>query len=135
MTYYNPLMGGPKQAPKVLQIGWGEGLDEAGRFLNNLSDNNEVSAFSWYHIGPFSYYFEGDTVEQSMNERITDETYDLLFDSDYLVIYIHQWQREIPSSILEPLKAYQPLKTIVINNIPYVDIYRVADLDPSDFRP
>jgi hypothetical protein len=34
LSYYNPLMGGPRKAPQVMQIGWGEGLDQAGRYLD-----------------------------------------------------------------------------------------------------
>ncbi len=33
-SYYNPLMGGSQKAPQVMQIGWGEGLDEAACYLN-----------------------------------------------------------------------------------------------------
>ena len=32
--YYNPLMGGGSTAPYMLNIGWGEGLDQAARYLN-----------------------------------------------------------------------------------------------------
>ncbi len=34
LTYFNPLAGGSRTAPHVLFVGWGEGLDEAARWLN-----------------------------------------------------------------------------------------------------
>ena len=34
LAYYNPLLGGGRKAPQVMQIGWGEGLDQAAMYLN-----------------------------------------------------------------------------------------------------
>jgi 4-amino-4-deoxy-L-arabinose transferase-like glycosyltransferase len=46
LDYYNPLLGGAKNAPEVMMIGWGEGLDQAGRILNTLPGKGRV--VSWY---------------------------------------------------------------------------------------
>ena len=38
LSYYNPLMGGAAKAPDIMMIGWGEGLDQAARYLNAKPD-------------------------------------------------------------------------------------------------
>jgi hypothetical protein len=135
LNYYNPILGGGEKATNVMQIGWGEGLDEAGRYLNEISENENFTVMSWYHNGSFSYFFDGETNLKGMNGRITEEIFQSLFESDYLVIYIHQWQRNLPHQIIESLHNYEPLSTIKINGIPYVDIFRVSDLERKDFTP
>jgi len=37
-SYYNPLAGGSSRAPQVMMIGWGEGMDQAARYLNQKPD-------------------------------------------------------------------------------------------------
>lgn len=37
-TYFNPLLGGAFTAPRLVRIGWGEGLDELGRWLSTRID-------------------------------------------------------------------------------------------------
>ena len=38
LTYYNPLAGGTRTAPSVMFVGWGEGLEEAGHWLDQQPD-------------------------------------------------------------------------------------------------
>ncbi len=59
LSYYNPLMGGSRKAPEVMQIGWGEGIDLAARYLNQKPDAARLKVISGYDIGSFSYFFKG----------------------------------------------------------------------------
>jgi hypothetical protein len=111
-TYYNPLMGGTSKAPEVMQIGWGEGIDQAARYLNNKPNAEQLRVGSWYSIGSFSYYFSGRA--QTLNNN-----------ADYAVIYIHQWQRYTPKKMLDDLSGKSPEHTIWINGIEYIRIYKL----------
>jgi hypothetical protein len=126
-SYYNPLMGGSQKAPQVMQIGWGEGLDEAGRYLNTKKSAADLHVISWYSPGSFSYFFKGHSRHMGYNEKKQVQTYrDSFFNSDYAVIYIHQWQRQmIPDWMLEYLSTRTPEHTVWINGIEYVQIYRI----------
>ena len=44
-----------------MQIGWGEGLDEAARYLNTKTTAADLHVISWYSPGSFSYFFKGDS--------------------------------------------------------------------------
>jgi hypothetical protein len=124
LSYYNPLLGGGSRAPQVMQIGWGEGLDAAGRYLNDKTDDEQITVASWYRSA-LAYYFDGDTI--SINADPAPEQVDAVRRADYAVIYIHQWQRGVPAIVLEELATRVPEHTIEINGMEYAHIY---DLRP-----
>jgi hypothetical protein len=111
LSYYNPIMGGSKRAPEVMQIGWGEGIDQAARYLNNKPNSENFRVDSWYFEGSFSYFY--------------NPTYKLIPDADYAVVYVHQWQRLIPKELHDYLTGKTPEHTIWINGIEYVRIYKL----------
>ncbi len=56
LTYYNPSMGGAARAPAVMMIGWGEGADEVGRYLDDKTDATEITrGFRLYQRPPFLF--------------------------------------------------------------------------------
>ena len=125
MSYYNPLMGGSAKAPEVMQIGWGEGLDAAARYLNTKPDAHEMEVLAWYPDGVFSYFFDGEThpiyMDFDTNQLVQSwPTY------DYIVLYVHQWQRGLPNQpFLDLFSRFEPEHIIRINGIDYAYIYAV----------
>ena len=124
LSYYNPLLGGSRRAPLVMQIGWGEGLDEAGRYLSAKENSEALTVASWYR-SVLAYHFHGKTV--SIKAQMGPEDMTALAAADYAVIYIHQWQRDVPSALLDEFAQRQPEHSIEINGLEYAHIYR---LDP-----
>ena len=47
LTYYNPLLGGGRRAVQTITVGWGEGLDQAARYLNQRPDAAELEIAAW----------------------------------------------------------------------------------------
>ncbi len=86
LSYYNPLMGGSTRAPHVMMIGWGEGGDQAARFLNTQPGAESATVASGYTNGPFSYFFDGVTLPLYFRHA-----------ADYAVVYTQDWQRQLPS--------------------------------------
>ena len=122
LTYYNPLMGGIRKAPDVMMIGWGEGLDEAARYLNKKPNASELTVASWYP-DTFSAVFDGTTRSVATRSELLEKRLHKLLDSDYIVVYIHQWQRQIPWAMLERLSQRTPEHTIWIAGLEYARIY------------
>jgi hypothetical protein len=123
MSYYNPVMGGPTQAENVMFIGWGEGLDEAARYLNRTVDLDTVSVASWYERGPFSFFYDGPTQSNRY-----------IWDSDYSVIYNHQFQRELPNRrMMAYFDTQTPIHTVDINGIDYVQIFDNRQAPDTDY--
>lgn len=125
LSYYNPLMGGSRKAPQVMQIGWGEGIDEAARYLNQKPDAAKLKVIAWYDTGSFSYFFKGaDRTFWSTQETDPDD-WQKFITSDYAVVYIAQWQRQIPKAVLDYVSRLEPEKTIWIDGLEYVRIYKL----------
>jgi hypothetical protein len=123
LSYYNPLLGGGRRATEVMSIGWGEGLDQAARYLNGLPDAENQVVSVWYDVGPFSYFYNGPTQYIPIVETLDSERLERLLKSDYAVIYIHQWQRDIPANLLDILAKESPVHTVIINDLAYAQIY------------
>lgn len=123
LSYYNPLLGGGRRAPEVMSIGWGEGLDQAARYLNDLPDPENQVVSVWYDVGPFSYFYDGPTQYIPIVETLDPDRLERLLKSDYAVIYIHQWQRDIPANLLDILAGETPIYTLMINDMAYAQIY------------
>jgi hypothetical protein len=127
VSYYNPLMGGSARAPEVMMIGFGEGLDEAARYLNQKAKAENLTTAVWYDTGPYSYFTVGESVYINITNDITRKRLETLLSADYMVIYIHQWQRQIPKPLLEILAEETPEKIITINGLDYATIYDLRD--------
>jgi hypothetical protein len=125
-TYYNPLMGGKKRAPEVMMIGWGEGLDQAARYLNTKPDSNMLRVQSWYPVGPFSFIFEGKTINKDFVANP-----ERLERADYYVLYFHQWQRQRPSEeFIRYFDQQVPEHIVYVDDLEYARIYRRDELTP-----
>lgn len=132
LSYYNPLLGGSRKAPEVMQIGWGEGLDQAARYLNATPGIDQIQVMTWYQKTMFSYFFQGNS--KDLDGDLTTRNMLELLNSDYAVFYIHQWQRQLPN--LELLTFFDqliPEKVIDINGLHYVKVYDLRQVPSPEF--
>jgi hypothetical protein len=138
LSYYNPLMGGPQKAPQVMMIGWGEGLDQAAAYLNHTPESGKLTVTSAYGIGPLSFYFNRQFIHEpnvlNMENEWGPQNADKLRHSDYVVVYINQWQRGYVRPLLDLLDTVEPEYTVVINHIEYARLYRLADLPQPAYQ-
>jgi hypothetical protein len=138
-SYYNPLLGGSRKAPEVMQIGWGEGIDQAARYLNAKPNAEQLTVYSWYETGCFSYLFEGVSHQISSKYEWDEAQVDQFFAADYVVIYIHQWQRKMAEHLLGYLALQTPEYTIQLNGLEYARIYRLDSVrdfyEDSTYQP
>ncbi len=122
MSYYNPLLGGGQRAATVLTLGWGEGLDQAARYLKEENDEAATRIAAWYRTGPFDYFYHGSVISPQY-----------YWFADYIVTYVNQWQRQMPARQLVGYLASLPAEQeIVINGTEYARIYdlRTAPVPP-----
>jgi hypothetical protein len=129
LSYYNPLLGGSSKAPEVMMIGWGEGLDQAARYINSKSEAKHLRVMSYYPDGSFSYFFEGKTLDfiDTWNGIESEQ----LKRADYLVLYIHQWQRQQPDpAMLAYFTSKSPEYVVHIDGFDYAMVYNMRKLIP-----
>jgi hypothetical protein len=126
LSYYNPLLGGAAKAPDVMMIGWGEGLDQAARFLNARSDIEAGNSAAWYS-NSFNLIFSWEADDIPIALELEPEQLNALLAEDYLVIYVHQWQRGTPQNLLDALDGMSPVHIVQINGIEYVRVYQMHE--------
>jgi 4-amino-4-deoxy-L-arabinose transferase-like glycosyltransferase len=124
-SYYNPLLGGTSQAVNVMQIGWGEGLDQAARYINEKPNANRLSVMAWYGSGSFFYFSKSRVYNVSSEWSASDR--DQFNKSDYIVIYLEQWQRNLPAELLDKLRGLKPEYSVWINGLEYVRVYKIQE--------
>ena len=120
-------MGGSAKAPDVMMIGWGEGMDQAARYLNTKPGVEQLRVMSHYSDGSFSYFFLGETLDLvDIWEGINAEGFD---EVDYVVLYYHQWQRQQPDpAMLAFFAAQTPEYVVNIDGLDYALIYDIQRL-------
>jgi hypothetical protein len=119
LSYFNPLLGGPWTAPKLVKVGWGEGLDQVGRWLAGQPDAPGLRVGSTY-ASALAPFFPGKIGEVTAGGL------------DYLVLYRKQVQGGEPSpSILRYFQAEEPVHTVRLDGIDYAWIYAGPAMQPA----
>lgn len=131
-SYYNPLLGGGKTAGETSFVGHGEGLNEAAVYLNTKPGAENFTVMSWYGIGPFSFFFRGESVDLYFARGFSgEETTRFFEDVDYLVTYSSQWFERRPKNLFDMLDNIEPEYSVWINEIEYARIYDVSAIEDS----
>ncbi|MEM7530797.1 MAG: glycosyltransferase family 39 protein [Chloroflexota bacterium] len=118
MTYFNPVMGGTDEAPARMFVGWGEGLEQVGAWLNEQPDAERIHAISWYAPGSLSFFFEGTSISVLHGSRMP------WLDVKYVVLYINQIQRNIPTAnIIQYFTREQSVFEVESNGLTLARVY------------
>ena len=133
LSAYNPLMGGTVLAPRVLLVGWGEGLDKGARYINEKEDAKTLKVATFYREQVFSPFSDSETKPFTAQSIFWN-------DIDYVVLYISQVQRKsFPVSgglqTVDFFLSLEPEHTVRINGIEYAWIYKVPKPLPRSFHP
>jgi len=135
LTYYNPLLGGIKTASKVMFVGWGEGYDQVARYLNSKDNAKELKVATWYSDSCLAPFFQGKVYKISVRSQKAVGVVPW-YETDYVVFYINQVQREIPTrGTVEFFKGLKPEYTVKLAGLEYAWVYKVPDQVPLEAYP
>jgi len=135
LTYYNPLLGGGVVAPRLVPIGWGEGLDQAAHYLNQKENATGLKAAMWDSDVRFASFFRGEI--RKLNEECNGNSLPWE-DIDYVVLYIDNRGTGAPFglSTAKYFDSLEPEHVVHIKGIDYVWIYAAPGPEiPSTFVP
>ncbi|MFQ5577246.1 MAG: hypothetical protein ACE5G8_09705, partial [Anaerolineae bacterium] len=107
-TYANPLLGGPLTAPRLIKIGWGEGMDRVGAWLNRQPDAAAAVAGADY-ASTLAPFFAGRVVSPDASNL------------DYVVSYIKQRQGGPAQTYYDAVSG--PLAVIRLAGMEYARVY------------
>ena len=99
--YFNPLLGGGKTAARVLQIGWGEGLNEIAQYFHakneKASKEHTILVIGYHYI--FNRYYKGPPAPASFPWAGEISLEYVLENYDYVVFQLNyvqrRWQEDI----------------------------------------
>ncbi len=121
LTYYNPAFGGGWLAPRVMLVGWGEGLDQAAHYLNERENPARARAATWY-TSEFAPFYLGETLP--LRGLDTGNVIPWLL-SDYVVSYLPQVQSNAPDEdTVRYFRSLEPEHVVHLKGIDYAWIYR-----------
>jgi len=123
LTYFNPLAGGGRAAVQKLIIGWGEGLEQVAAWLNRRPGAESLRAMAWYYDGPLAYYFAGRASGVRSGSPLA------WLENDFVVLYINQIQRQIPSpEFTDFFLAHPPAFTVNAGGMELARVYDMLEL-------
>jgi hypothetical protein len=132
LSYYNPLLGGTQRAAQVMMVGWGEGLDQAARFLKDRPGENRPRVLLGFWTGTFSYFYDGPI--QWSDFAPGQQTIRDWKNSDYCIIYINQWQRgRLPQQLVDYLASQEPAFVVRLQGLDYAYVYDLHNIDPPGY--
>jgi hypothetical protein len=112
LAWYNPLVGGLREAVRVLPVGWGEGLEKAADYLNSLP-NAELLTVSSSGMPGMAPKFKGRTLALARPS---------LIQADYAVIYVSD--RQGSPSPVDDLMSEAALQYVAyIDGVEYAWVY------------
>jgi 4-amino-4-deoxy-L-arabinose transferase-like glycosyltransferase len=121
LAYYNPLVGGSLLAPRLVPVGWGEGLDQAAFWLNEHADLERGAVGTW----------SPPTLEAYLAGQSTWQGAILTGDLAHMVVYINQVQSGKESQYFGDVHAAcMPQHVISMRGIDYAWIYHVPTYTP-----
>jgi len=130
LTYFNPLLGGIQKATDVLLVGWGEGLNEAAIYMKTIPGMRTKRIVSWYPLA-FNWYshslgFISEPIDIARHSP--PEVIQSYLDADYVLVYLNQWQRNMPSELFAALEQIEPEHIVQVKGVDYVKIYNLESM-------
>jgi hypothetical protein len=114
LSYYNPLLGGGAFAERLILVGWGEGLDQVGAWIDaQPRPLGEPTVATSYH--------------RVLQAQLTGSAIPLehVRMADFVVPYVNTLQRGDEAEVLAPyLTTGTPEYAVRINGIEYARVYR-----------
>jgi 4-amino-4-deoxy-L-arabinose transferase-like glycosyltransferase len=114
LAYYNPLLGGGTAASRAILVGWGEGLDQVARALNQQPDapSRTVAVLYPQALGA-----------QFVGQAVRLESYDV---ADFAVLYVGADQRHLtPPPLAAALADQSPELEVYLNGVRYAQLFRL----------
>jgi len=114
LSYFNPLADWGQATGRTLEVGWGEGMEQAAAYLNTKAQGRPQVAAVWV-VASFAPYYAGSIQHISGFDPAT---------TDYVVLYVSQVQRHIFGEVIDRFWPSQVPEVVVrIHGLDYAWVY------------
>jgi len=129
LDYFSPLLGGLERAQSHVQVGWGEGAQEAVDFIVRNADGADV-VVQVSSVWPVFSYLAPPSIRF---ERFGLGTPAGWYETDYFVSGIQEWQRDLsPSYRTMRENGFEPVHVVEVHGVPFFMIYAPRQLPLPD---
>jgi hypothetical protein len=133
LVYYNPLLGGTQTAEKILMLGWGEGLDQAAKFILSQPGGDTAVVRTSMHPATMLYFFPPTVTTESLLFKANQEGLRAWSNTHYVVTHILQWNRNAVPEVIPYLSTFEPIYTVTIDGADFVRVYDLRHIPPPDW--
>jgi hypothetical protein len=133
LDYYNPLLGGVKTATRTVMVGWGEGLDQAARFILAQPDGATAVVGTSFDGTSILYFLPASVTMRPLDMPANRAGLLAWADTDYAVTYILQWQRSTSGRVVPYLGNVAPISTVRIGGVDFARIYDLRRIPPPEW--
>ena len=128
--YYSPLRGGIAGAQHDMQLGAGEGLDQAAAFILDQPDGATATIRSQTNQVTLLYFMPPTATV--LNSGLANDPHGLVdwAATDYYVSYLPQWERGLNPVMQDQAVRYPPIDTVTIDGVPFAHVYDLRTIPP-----
>lgn len=130
LAYDNPFFGGPAAADKFLMLGWGEGLDQAARFILAQPGGDEAVVRTSIQPTTLDYFFPPTVRTDSLLLPPIAASSQAWSRTDYAVTHILEWKRDTFGGALPYLARFTPVYTVRVDGVDFVRVYDLRQIPP-----
>jgi len=118
LAYFNPLLGGGRVAQRIMLVGWGEGMEQVGAWLQSRPDIARGPVLSWIPPTLAPFLPESTTVLDLRESNVRQL-------SSYTVLYSRSVQRKEAPDVEAYVRQIPPLFTLRRYGIVYATVHQL----------
>jgi len=128
--YYSPLRGGIASAQHDMQLGTGEGLDQAAAFILDQPDGATATVRTQNNQVTLIYFMPPTATV--LNSGLSNDAHGIVdwAATDYYVSYLPQWERDLSPVMQDQASRYAPIDTVTIDGIAFAHVYHLRAIPP-----
>jgi len=130
LDYYSPIRGGIASARHDMQLGAGEGMDEAAAFILDQPDGATATVRTQTDQVTLLYFMPPTATV--LNSGLANDPRGLVDweATDYYVSYLPQWERDLSPVMQDQAARYPPVDTIAIAGVDFAHVYDLRTIPP-----
>ncbi len=130
LDYYNPIRGGIASARHDMQLGSGEGMDEAAAFILDQPDGATATVRTQTNQVTLLYFMPPTATV--LNSGLSNDARGLVdwSTTDYYVSYLPQWERDLNPVMQDQAARYPPIDTVTIDDVDFAHVYDIRTIPP-----
>jgi hypothetical protein len=128
--YYTPLRGGIASARHDMQLGAGEGMDQAAAFILGQPDGTTATIRTQNNQVTLLYFMPPTATV--LDSGLANDAHGLVSwaATDYYVSYLPQWERDLNPVMQDQAARYPPIRTVAIDGIAFAHVYDLRTIPP-----